>query len=128
LKNYRLRWAHHGRLPLILGTAIELLYHHLVGVMIMNTVEDGWNQFVKLCSSLHKPKNFSDLLDVFLTIEEKENIATRYLIVQALLRKEKPQREIAKDLNVSIAKITRGSNELKRVDKKVLHYLLEVMG
>ena len=39
---------------------------------------------------------------------------TRCLIIKALLEKKAPQRQIAEELNVSIAKITRGSNELKR--------------
>ena len=49
----------------------------------------------------------------------------RYSIIHELIKQEKTQREIAKELNVSIAKISRGSNELKRIDKKLLTYLKE---
>ncbi len=52
----------------------------------------------------------------------------RYLIIKELLQKKKPQRQIAKDLNVSIAKITRGSNELKRMHPKLLQFLKKNLG
>lgn len=63
------------------------------------------------------------LLDLFLTAEEKRDVEMRLLIVKELLKGEKTQRQIAKDLSVSIAKITRGSNELKRMNRKLLMYL-----
>jgi TrpR family trp operon transcriptional repressor len=83
----------------------------------------GWRGFLALCLKQQDEKALEQLFDLFLTPEEKENLATRYSIVQALLKHELPQREIAKQLNVSIAKITRGSNELKRMDKKLLQTL-----
>jgi TrpR family trp operon transcriptional repressor len=39
------------------------------------------------------------------------------------LARKKPQRQIAADLQVSIAKITRGSNELKRMKESFLEFL-----
>lgn len=83
----------------------------------------GWRGFLALCLKQQDEKALEQLFDLFLTPEEKENLATRYSIVQELLKHELPQREIAKQLNVSIAKITRGSNELKRMDKKLLQTL-----
>lgn len=85
----------------------------------------GLMEFLKLCVNTPDHKLRAALLDLFLSSKEKEALSDRYLIVQALLKSEKSQREIAKDLNVSIAKITRGSNELKRVNKKLLNYLKE---
>jgi TrpR family trp operon transcriptional repressor len=89
----------------------------------------GWRGFLALCVKQQNEKSLEQLFELFLTPEEKENLATRYSIVQVLLQNELPQREIAKQLNVSIAKITRGSNELKRMDKKLLqelnHYFTE---
>ena len=67
------------------------------------------------------------LFDLFFTPEEKDNLALRYLIIQELLQDEKSQREMAKNLNVSIAKITRGSNELKRISPKLLATLRSKM-
>ena len=50
-----------------------------------------------------------------LTPAEIADIAGRWALVKALERKI-PQREIAKDLGVSLCKITRGSRELKSPD------------
>jgi TrpR family trp operon transcriptional repressor len=47
----------------------------------------------------------------------------RCLIIKALLDQKNPQREIAENLKVSIAKITRGSNELKRISPQLKAYL-----
>jgi TrpR family trp operon transcriptional repressor len=60
---------------------------------------------------------------LFLTIEEKEAMAARFLIVKALLEGKMPQREIAKTYKVSIAQITRGSNALKIIDAKLRKFL-----
>ncbi len=89
----------------------------------MSKFAEGWQGLLGLCLESRDEKTLASLLDLILTPEEKANLATRYLIIKELLQDEKPQREIAKDLNVSIAKITRGSNELKRVDKKLLNFL-----
>ena len=83
----------------------------------------GLSEFIKLCYLTEDEKKLATLFELFLTNEERESISLRYLIVKELLLQEKTQREIAKKLNVSIAKITRGSNELKRLDKKTLTYL-----
>ena len=84
---------------------------------------DGWQNFLDLCLQVSDKKTLSLLFDFFLTDNEKESIAMRLLIIQELIAEKKPQREIAHDLKVSIAKITRGSNELKRVEPKLLRLL-----
>ncbi|MFT3742109.1 MAG: trp operon repressor [Gammaproteobacteria bacterium] len=89
----------------------------------MNTLDTGWKSFLKLCLAIQEERTLALFLELMLTPEEKQNLATRYLIIQALLKEEQTQREIAKDLNVSIAKITRGSNELKKLDKRLLELL-----
>jgi len=86
---------------------------------------DGWNQFLDLCLITENRKQLDALFDLFLTAEERSAISLRYLLVAELLKKQKTQREIAEDLNVSIAKITRGSNELKRTNKNFLNWLKE---
>jgi TrpR family trp operon transcriptional repressor len=50
-----------------------------------------------------------------LTPAETADIAGRWALVKALDKKI-PQREIAKDLGVSLCKITRGSRELRKPD------------
>ena len=74
--------------------------------------EDGWRAFIELCGHF-KGQELSELFDLFLTLEEKEDIGRRFQILQALISEELTQREIAERLKVSISKITRGSNALK---------------
>ena len=87
----------------------------------------GWSVFTQLCLASKNEKMLTSLLDLFLTQEEKESIATRCLIVMELLKQEKTQRVMAEDLHVSIAKITRGSNELKRMSPKLIEFLKKNM-
>jgi len=87
----------------------------------------GWRVFTQLCLESDNEKMLSSLFDLLLTQEEKESIATRCLIVVELLKQKKTQRAIAEDLHVSIAKITRGSNELKRMPPKLIEFLKENM-
>lgn len=67
------------------------------------------------------------LLDEFLsflfTPNELEDLQKRLELTLALLQKEETQREIAKNHTVSIAKITRGSNELKRRSPEFRNFL-----
>ena len=85
----------------------------------------GWRLFTKLCLASKNEKMLTTILDLLLTHEEKESLATRCLIIMELLKQEKTQREMAEDLHVSIAKITRGSNELKRVTPQLIEFLKE---
>lgn len=78
-------------------------------------LDKGWRKLLKVLKHTHQ---LEPLLNVLLTNEEREGLAKRILIIEALLKGEKTQREIAKDLNVSIAKITRGSNALKDISLK----------
>jgi TrpR family trp operon transcriptional repressor len=84
---------------------------------------EGWQTFLELCLEMGELKNVASLFDLLLTAEEKESLAMRALIIRELLAQEKTQRAIARDLNVSIAKITRGSNELKRMKPEFLAFL-----
>ncbi len=90
--------------------------------------QTGWRVFTQLCLAAKDEKMLSSLLDLLLTPEEKESIAMRCLIVAELLKQEKTQRDIAKDLHVSIAKITRGSNELKRMPGKLIEFVKKIIG
>jgi TrpR family trp operon transcriptional repressor len=84
---------------------------------------EGWETFLKLCLKSETTQLLNHLFDMLFTTEEKENLALRCLIVKALLEQKRTQREIAKELHVSIAKITRGSNEIKKLDEKLLSFL-----
>lgn len=83
----------------------------------------NWKSFLALCLKAHDTEELSRLLDCFLTIEEKEAIADRFLIIKGLLCEKQTQREMAETLHVSIAKITRGSNALKTIDPKLKSFL-----
>jgi TrpR family trp operon transcriptional repressor len=91
-------------------------------------------------------ENFSDLADTLartgereliesflyclLTPAEAADIAARWALVKDLERGI-PQREIAKDLGISLCKITRGSRELKKPDsafKRILKNRRETAG
>jgi len=87
----------------------------------------GWHHFTKLCLATKNEKMLSTLFDLLLTPEERESVATRCLIVMELIKQKKSQRKMADDLHVSIAKITRGSNELKRMSPKLIQFLKENM-
>ncbi|MBA3721955.1 MAG: trp operon repressor [Parachlamydiaceae bacterium] len=85
--------------------------------------EDGWSDFLDLCSQIKNPKKFDKAFSLFLTFEERENMASRYLIIKALLEGKLTQREIAEKYKVSIAQITRGSNALKIIDPEFKKFL-----
>ena len=87
------------------------------------TLQTGWENFIALCLAEKTPESLSKVLGVLLTAEEKSDIAARCLIIKALLAAEKTQREIAKELQVSIAKVTRGSHVLKKQDAQVMQHL-----
>ncbi len=83
----------------------------------MEEKEDGWWRFVETCARVRDPKQMDELFGFFLTFAEREALGLRFALVKALLEGEKSQREIADELGVSIAKITRGSNALKTATK-----------
>jgi TrpR family trp operon transcriptional repressor len=88
--------------------------------------KEGWRFFIKACLEISNEQSLEAFLSLFLTISEKEDISTRVSIIEELLKQEKPQRQISKDINVSIAKISRGSNYLKQIDPKLKSFLKEL--
>lgn len=87
----------------------------------------GWLDFLDLCTQAKSINELEELMNFFLTIEEKASLTTRFLIVQALLKGKDPQRQIAENLGVSISKITRGSNALKTISDRLRNFLEEEM-
>lgn len=86
----------------------------------------GWAEFLRLCLAADSESQLEELFSLFFTLEEKHALATRALLIKELLRGQKTQREIAQNLNISVAKITRGSNALKIVSKQLKQYILQV--
>ena len=74
-----------------------------------------WQKFLSLLVDCQDNVQLETLLNFLLTHDERDMIASRLLLTEQLLRKDKSQRAIAADYEISIALITRGSNELKRL-------------
>lgn len=69
-------------------------------------------ELAKLLAKVKNPKLMDEFLEAILTPDEFDDIVIRWQIIKQLA-KGVPQRKIAKTLGVSIAKITRGSRELR---------------
>lgn len=91
--------------------------------MALENKEKAWSDFLKLCGKIKTTEAFSNFFALFLTFEEREIMASRYLIIKALLDEQLTQREMSERYGVSIAQITRGSNALKIIDPKFKEFL-----
>lgn len=76
----------------------------------------SWEAFLKLCTEFKSPAELNVFFSLFLTHEERETMASRFIIVKKLLENTLTQRELSETHHVSIAQITRGSNALKSLD------------
>ena len=85
-------------------------------------MSQGWQQFIQLFDRINNDQERSRLLEVLMSAEERSAIVHRMQILQTLLEGQESQRELAARLNVSIATVTRGSNNLKQLhdDDRVL--------
>lgn len=82
---------------------------------MMTTFKD----FISLTHSIHDRALLEDLLLGVTTPKERVEISRRMEIVKRLLQ-GKPQQEIAQELHVGVATVTRGSRELGNGRFKVL--------
>lgn len=78
----------------------------------------GWNKFIENCLQMKTTEELHKFFELTLTVSEWEKIGARYLILAELISGNKTQREIAADLGVSIFNVTRGANQLKRIDEE----------
>ncbi|KEI35173.1 transcriptional repressor protein TrpR [Francisella sp. W12-1067] len=85
----------------------------------MNTIKDGWQQLVNILSENTDPQDISVICDFLLTKEEKEQLSKRVLLTKELIKKSKSQREISKEIGISICTVTRCSNALKDCPTRV---------
>jgi TrpR family trp operon transcriptional repressor len=76
-------------------------------------VETNLGELSQTLASIGEPEFIEAFLRCLLTPAETADIAARWALVKALDQGH-PQREIAKDLGISLCKITRGSRELKK--------------
>ncbi len=77
--------------------------------------EGSWKGVLELLDRQQGAEALDNILNVLLTPEEREAIGDRLATFRALLAAEESQREIAARLGVSIAKVTRCSNNLKQL-------------
>ncbi len=72
-----------------------------------------WQELLEVFLNQKNKDDMELFLQTILTLSEKTEFVNRYRIIKELLESTKTQREIASDLKVSIANVTRGSNLLK---------------
>ena len=79
-------------------------------------VEENLNELAIALANTKDPRLIEKFLGCLLTPAETADIAARWALVKALEQKI-PQREIARNLGLSLCKITRGSREMKNPDQ-----------
>jgi TrpR family trp operon transcriptional repressor len=78
-------------------------------------VAENLGELSRTLANAGDPALIESFLRCLLTPAETADIAARWALVKAL-DQGMPQREIAKNLGLSLCKITRGSRELKKED------------
>jgi TrpR family trp operon transcriptional repressor len=76
-------------------------------------VKENLSEMARTLAKTSDSELIESFLRCLLTPAETADIAARWALVKALDQKT-PQREIAKELGLSLCKITRGSRELKK--------------
>jgi TrpR family trp operon transcriptional repressor len=85
--------------------------------------QEAWKGFLKLCSDFKSLQELEHFFDLFLTLDEKQKVMGRYLVIKALQEGTLTQREITERFHMSISQITRGSNALKIANTKLMKKL-----
>ncbi len=84
------------------------------------------SEFTDFIEIIYKTKNLGllkELMALLTTLDEQQSFGKRIQVIKALMKGTLTQREIAKDLHLSIAKITRGSNALKLISSEMENFL-----
>ncbi|MFN8769957.1 MAG: trp operon repressor [Neisseriaceae bacterium] len=84
-----------------------------------------WHAFIEQFNNFKDLHEVEAFFDTILTATEKVEFANRLCIIKELLLNKETQRDIAKNLKVSLANVTRGSNVLK-TSKYDLKKLLKI--
>lgn len=86
---------------------------------------DNLEELVEIFAKTTDKKQMRKLFEELLTKAELTDIEKRWFIMKELY-KGLPQRKIAKEMEVSLCKITRGSNVLKQDDSLFKEYLAKM--
>ncbi|WP_028117928.1 trp operon repressor [Ferrimonas senticii] len=89
--------------------------------------ENRWRELLQLLASQTELETFEWLLSLLLSHDERQSIAGRLAIIKALLIGEQSQRQISAELGISIATITRASNNLKNLSASELAQLKQLL-
>ena len=87
--------------------------YKIPGIIAHSMKSEYWVRVIRLLQSQQDEGALQALMGVLLTREERAAVGSRLAIMQALLAGDESQREIARRIGVSIAKVTRCSNYLK---------------
>jgi len=112
------------KIPARMAGLLYFVYNHVTvqRYRSFSMNHKAWQQFLKATEG----QNAEDLklwFEVLLTQAEQADIADRIRILEGLLEDKLPQRELSENLQVSISKITRGSNALKRMSPQKIKWL-----
>ena len=77
------------------------------------------HEWLQLAKKAEAASVLDEFLLLFFTPQECEQLEKRHQLIDALVHDQCSQRAIAKDLKVSIAKITRGSHALKHISPQL---------
>lgn len=79
----------------------------------MGKSESGLNEIATYLAEMKDPRMVEEFLEQILTESEVHDLSLRWESVK-MIYQGLPQRRIAKELGISLCKITRGSRELKK--------------
>lgn len=88
-------------------------------------MEDNLSEIIDIFSRTTDKREMRSLFEDVFTDAERTDIAKRWYIFKELY-KGTPQRKIAKDMEVSLCKITRGSKTLKNDESVIKRVLSEL--
>ena len=83
---------------------------------------ENLNKISKLVKNLHSEKEIESFFKELLTASEIETLSKRWRILEMLVA-NKTQRDISKELRVSLCKVTRGAKILKNKESILANFL-----
>ncbi len=85
-------------------------------------LDECYNELCRIFSITENPSDIDKFFKGLFTPAELKHFSERWLLVKEL-RSGKTQRQVAKEYNMSLCKITRGSKEMKNEESAFLQML-----